>query len=287
MDLKKYMEAGKIGKEAREYGAELIKEGVSYYEVAEKIEKYIIDAGAFPAFPVNLSRNNIAAHYTPIKGDNMYFKRGDVIKLDLGAHVDGYISDTALTVEVGSNKWEDLIDASRDALKNAIKSLRPGIIVSEIGRVIEDTIKSSGYNPIYNLTGHGLERYDLHYKISIPNYDDGNATRIEPPMAFAIEPFATDGRGYVKNGNGGNIYIFTKTDNLEGIYLDLYKKFRTLPFAARWCAEKPDYLDILGKGVKTGILHHFPILREKRKFIVAQTEHTIIMTGDEIIVTTL
>ncbi len=286
MDLKKYIEAGKIGKEAREYGAELIKENVSYYEVAEKVEKYIIDAGAFPSFPVNLSRNNIAAHYTPVKGDNMYFRRGDVIKLDLGAHVDGYISDTALTVEVGTNKWENLIDATREALNNAIKTLRPGITVSEIGRVIEDTIKSSGYNPIYNLTGHGLARYDLHHRISIPNYDDGSVTRIEPPMAFAIEPFATDGRGYVKNGKGGNIYMFIRTENLKGFYLDIFKKFRTLPFAARWCADNPDYIAILGKGVKMGMLHHFPILKEKKKFMVAQTEHTFVMTGDEVIVTT-
>ena len=286
MDLKKYIEAGKIGKEAREYGAELIKENVSYYEVAEKVEKYIIESGAFPAFPVNLSRNNIAAHYTPLKGDNMYFRHGDVIKLDLGAHIDGYISDTAVTVEVGSNRWENLIESTREALNNAIKTLRPCITVSEIGRVIEDTIKSYGYNPVYNLTGHGLAKYDLHHRISIPNYDDRDATKIEPPMAFAIEPFATDGKGYVKNGKGGNIYMFIRTENLEGFYLDIFKKFRTLPFAARWCSDNPYYISSLEKGVKIGILHHFPILKEKKKFMVAQTEHTIVMTGDELIVTT-
>ncbi len=286
MDVKKYLEAGKIGKEARELGVELIREGASYYEVAEKIEKYIVDSGAKPAFPVNLSPNNAAAHYTPIKGDGMYFRRGDLIKLDLGAHIDGYISDTAVTVEVGTNKWESLIEASSEALKNAIRALRPGIRVSEIGRVIGETIASYGYNPIKNLTGHGLARYDLHHLISIPNYDDGSKEVIAPPIAFAIEPFATNGRGYVKNGKGGNIYVFIKVDDLDVPYMSMFKEFRTLPFAARWCSQYADYMHILQKGVKLGILHHFPILRERKKFMVAQTEHTILMTADEIIVTT-
>ena len=286
MDLKKYLEAGKIGKEAREMGAELIKEGVAYYDVAQKVEKYIIDAGAFPAFPVNLSPNHIAAHYSPIKGDGMYFKRGDVVKLDLGAHIDGYISDTAVTVEVGTNKWEELIEASRMALKSAIKTLRPGIEVREIGRVIEDEIKIRGFNPVYNLTGHGIARYDLHHDISIPNYDDGSRIILKPDMAFAIEPFATNGKGSVKNGKGGNIYMFINTRNLDGTYKELFEKFKMLPFAARWCEKYPNWQEVLHKGVKDGILYHFSILHERKKYMVAQTEHTMVMAGDEIIVTT-
>ncbi len=286
MDLKKYIEAGKIGKEAREYGKELIKEGASYYEVAEKVEKYIIDSGAKPAFPVNLSPNNNAAHYSPIKGDKKFFRRGDLVKLDLGAHIDGYISDTAVTVEVGTNKWGELIEASSEALKNAIKSIRPGIRVSEIGGVIEETISSYGFNPIRNLTGHGLDRYDLHHEISIPNYDDGSSVILKPGMAFAIEPFATNGKGYVREGAGGNIYIFIKHNSLDGFYEEIHKRFYTLPFAARWCSSYPDYLKKLDEGRKKGILYHFPILHERKKFMVAQTEHTIVFTDTGIIVTT-
>ncbi len=286
MNLKKYLEAGKIGKEAREFGKELIKEGVSYYEVAEKVEKYIRDAGAEPAFPVNLSPNNFAAHYSPIKGDGMYFRRGDLVKLDLGAHIDGYISDTAVTVEVGTNKWESLINASAEALNNAIKTIRPGVTVSEIGRVVEETLNFYGYNPIRNLTGHGLDVYDLHSGLVIPNYDDGSKTRIFPGMAFAIEPFATNGKGYVREGKGGNIYIFRKTSGLKGIYADMFKRFRTLPFAARWCTIFENYESALKKGTWLGILYHFPILHERKKFMVAQTEHTMVFTEDGVIVTT-
>ncbi len=286
MDLKKYVEAGKIGKEAREYGIDLIKEGVSYYEVAEKVEKYIIDAGAFPAFPVNISVNNVAAHYTPVKNDGLAFKRGDVVKLDLGAHIDGYISDTAVTVEVGTNRWEDLIEASSSALKEALKALRPGIEVRELGRIIENEIKMRGYNPVYNLTGHGLARYDLHHGISIPNYDDGSRATLRPGMAFAIEPFATNGKGQVRNGKGGNIYMLLRFMNLSGFYEELYRRFRTLPFAARWCDFHEDYESLLSRGVKKGFLYHFPILQERRKYVVAQTEHTVVMLDDGPIITT-
>ncbi len=286
MDIKKYREAGKIGKEAREYGKELIKEGASYYDVAQKVEKYIRDAGAKPAFPVNLSTNNIAAHYTPIKGDERYFRRGDLVKLDLGAHIDGYISDTAVTVEVGTNKWESLIEASAEALNNAIKAIRPGIRVSEIGKVVEETLAFYGYKPIHNLTGHELGVYDLHHGLSIPNYNDGSPYTLNPGMAFAIEPFATNGRGYVKNGPGGNIYIFRKTSGLKGFYAEIFKEFRTLPFAARWCEKYENYESYLKKGSWLGILYHFPILQEKKKAMVAQTEHTILLTNDGVIVTT-
>ncbi len=286
MDMNKYLEAGKIGKEAREYGAELIKEGASYYEVAEKIEKYIKDAGAKPAFPVNLSRNNLAAHYTPIKGDGMYFRRGDLIKLDLGAHIDGYISDTAVTVEVGSNEWSELIEASREALNAAIKILRPGVRIRDIGAVIEEEITIRGFRPIYNLTGHGLARYDLHHEISIPNYDDGNNGIIRPGMAFAIEPFATNGKGKVKNGRGGNIYMLVEIRNLNSFFQKVFERFRTLPFAARWCEDQEDYLTKLEKGAKKGIVYHFPILQERKKAMVAQTEHTFVMTDEGVVVTT-
>ncbi len=286
MHIKKYLEAGKIGKEAREFGKELIKEGTSYYEVAQKVEKYIIDAGAKPAFPVNLSVNFIAAHYSPVKGDGKYFKKGYLVKLDLGAHIDGHISDTAVTVEVGTNKWESLIEASAEALNNAIKSIRPGISVSEIGRTINETISFYGFKPIKNLTGHGLGIYDLHHGLSIPNYDDGNPATLNPGMAFAIEPFATNGRGYVRNGPGGNIYIFQKTSKLKEPYSIMFEEFRTLPFAARWCEKYENYESVLKKGSFLGILYHFPILQEKKKAMVAQTEHTILLTSDEVIVTT-
>jgi len=102
------------------YKRALIKPGVSFLEVANSVESKIIDNGAGLSFPVNISRNDIAAHYSPRHDDKFVFKKGDVIKLDVGSHIDGYIADTAITVEVETHKYDDMVKASSDALDNAI-----------------------------------------------------------------------------------------------------------------------------------------------------------------------
>ena len=176
MDLEikeKYLLAGKIGKNALDYAQSLIEPGALFYDVAEKTEQYIRDNNAIPSFPVNLSINNEAAHYTPFEGDKKRFKTGDLVKLDLGAMVDGYMSDNATTVEVGNTgKYSDLIDATREALNAAIKILRPMINIYRIGEEIENVIDSYGFKPVRNLGGHDINRFDLHSEIFIPNYNE-------------------------------------------------------------------------------------------------------------------
>ena len=156
----KYILAGKIAADAREYGIGLIKPGVSYLEIVNKVESKIIKRGAGLAFPVNISINEIAAHFSPRHDDKaLTFRKGDVVKLDIGAHFDGYIADTAETVEIGAHKYEDMIKASCDALDAVIAFIKPRINLLEIGKTVEDTIKSYGFKPIDNLTGHSMHRY--------------------------------------------------------------------------------------------------------------------------------
>ena len=202
------MLAGKIGKKALDYAQTLIEPGTLFYDVSEKTEQFIKDNGAMPSFPVNLSINNEAAHYTPYEGDKKKFKTGDLVKVDLGAMVDGYMSDNAASMEVGNTgNYSDLIEATREALNSAIKILRPLINIYRIGEEIENVITSYGFNPIKNLGGHGINRYDLHSEIFIPNYDDGNDETIKTEKVIAIEPFASNGIGMIHNGQFGNIYI--------------------------------------------------------------------------------
>lgn len=284
---RKYLEAGTIGKKALEYSVTLIEPGTTLYEVAEKTEKFIEELGGKPSFPVNLSINNEAAHYTPFEGDKKKFKAGDLVKVDLGAQIDGYMSDNATTVEVGeTGKYSDLIDASREALDAAIKRLRPMLAVSKVGAEIERVITSYGYKPIRNLGGHGINRYDLHSSIFIPNYDDGNATVIKPDTVIAIEPFASTGIGMIHNGPGGNIYILSGTKIREDE--PIYKNFKTIPFAERWLAKimPKDYKDYIKKMMKQKELSHFPVLKEHAGSIISQAEHTIMVLSDDIIVTT-
>jgi methionyl aminopeptidase len=283
----KYLIAGKIGRDALEYAQTLIEPGALFYDVAEKAEQYIKDHDALPSFPVNLSINNEAAHYTPFEGDKKKFKTGDLVKVDLGAMVDGYMSDNAATMEVGNTgNYSDLIDATREALNAAIKILRPLINIYRIGETVGDVITSHGFNPVKNLGGHGINRYDLHSEIFIPNYDDGNDETIKTDKVIAIEPFASTGIGMIHNGQPGNIYIIDQP-NVRSREEILYKNFNTAPFAERWVAQimKDDQKYIKEK-LATKYISAFPVLKEHNKAMIAQSEHTIMVLKDEIIVTT-
>lgn len=282
----KYMLAGSIGKKALEYGKSLVEPGALFYDVATGIEKYMEELGGKPSFPVNLSINNEAAHYSPFQGDKRKFRTGDVVKLDVGAQVDGYLSDNAATIEVGdTGNHSDLIEATREALNAAIKKLRPMIQIRQIGAEIEKVIRNRGFKPIRNLGGHGINRYDLHSEIFIPNYDDGNATPLRPEMVIAIEPFASTGIGMVHNGPGGNIFILSGTKVREDEIL--YRNFNTVPFAQRWVADlMPNANDYIKSMKKSRELSEFAVLKEHKGSIISQAEHTIMILSDDIIVTT-
>jgi methionyl aminopeptidase len=278
-DLKK---ASEITKKAKREAEKLLKPGESIYNIAETIEQKIIDLGGFPSFPVNISINNIAAHYTPTINDNIILKDGDVVKFDFGAQVNGYCIDTAFTVEINDNKYKDLIEASRNALENVKKIIRKDIEISEIGKVIENTIKSYNYNPIYNLSGHKIEQYILHSRITIPNYDNKSKIKLNEGI-YAIEPFATNGVGFAKEDKPSGIYSIIsdkpiRDPNIKKFFQEIYNKYKTLPFAYRWLYK--DYNNKINLKLfieylkKNGNIYEYPILVEQSNGIVTQFETT-------------
>ena len=203
-ELDKFIKAGKIAAQARDYGASLIKIGSSLLEVTEKVESKITELGGGFAFPPQISVNDIAAHYCAEPDDKTVFNKGDVVKIDVGVHVDGYIGDTAVTVDLGNNK--DLVAASSEALENAISMIRPGVPLGEIGRKIQASIQKYGFSPVKNLSGHGLGQFIFHGKPSIPNFDTKDPSRLERGMVVAIEPFATPGHGLIYESSNANIF---------------------------------------------------------------------------------
>lgn len=290
--LENIIKAGAVTREARELGAGMIAEGVSLLSVAEETEAHILKKGAKPAFPVNISINQIAAHYTPASNDRSTFRRGDVVKLDVGAHVNGYMGDTAVTVEVGTRNWSSLIDAPSKALMMAIEMVGDGVPVSAIGGTIERGIRSNGFVPIRNLAGHEIKRHNLHAGLSISNYDDGNATRVHNGMLLAIEPFATDGAGAVDNAKPGNIYILQRDREIKDaganrLFGMIKEEFGSLAFCERWCtALDPKAITHLRTLVRYGAIYSYPILTEAKGGMVSQTEHTILVNGSRAQVTT-
>jgi methionyl aminopeptidase len=275
-DLPRWREAARIASKARDLGVTLTVPGARRRDVAEAIESFVRKEGAAPAFPANLSRNEEAAHYTPAPDDEAVFEVGDLVKVDVGAHLDGAIADTADTVEVGgTHRHENLIRAARDAVRAGIAEVRPGVAVDEISRAIAEAIRRRGLKPVVDLTGHSIERYLLHAGKSIPNVPGhSDATLVEGEI-IAIEPFATNGVGSIGNGPFGNILRFRQDPGAgDPTLAGLFTRFRTLPFATRW-ADAPEEREALRRGRRA--LQAYPVFVERAGGLVAQAEHTVLV----------
>ncbi len=280
--MKDWIKAGELAAEAREFGKKLIKVGKSHLKVTEEIEAKIVEIGGGLAFPVQISVNALAAHFTPRLGEDFKFKEGDVCKLDLGVHYNGAIGDTAVTVDLGDNK--KLLDASRNALNAAIEITKPGLAINEIGKVIHSEISVLGFSPIRNLGGHGLDKWQIHTSPSIPNFDNGDKTKLKKGQVIAIEPFASSGSGMVYEGKPSEIYQIESVRNIRDINARKILKYveehyKTLPFAKRQLPFNKLQLSTgLNALKRNGILHEYSTLPEKKEdSLVSQHEHTIIV----------
>jgi methionyl aminopeptidase len=285
--FEKYRDAGVLAAKILRSSSQRIHIGASYLDLVESIEEQVREEGAELAFPLNLSLNEDAAHDTASPGDVRVFTKGDVAKLDLGVQLDGYIADTATTIDLGNNSL--LLEASEQALESALKLVRPGATSGELGAAIQKEIESRGYRPISNLTGHGLDRYILHRQPTIPNVGISGGVVLEEGMVFAIEPFATTGSGHVGEKTRKEIYsqVSQKPVRIPAArtILKKVKDRHGLPFARRWLNDKK--LDItLPALVRSQVLHVYPVLSDIPGSLVSQHEHTVIVTSDGCIVTT-
>ncbi len=278
--------AGQIAGKALAYGKDLIKPGAKLLEVTEKIEEFIVKEGGELAFPVNLSCNETAAHYAAKKEDDFVFK-DELVKLDVGVHVNGFIGDNACTVDL-SGKYKNLVEASAEALEAAIKIIKPGVELGAIGEVIEETIKGKGFQPVRNLSGHGLGEYMTHTYPTIPNFDNNDGGKLEEDMVIAIEPFATDGAGMIKEQGVPEIFSMTEFKAMRvGFVRDILKfiqkKFKTLPFSKRSLLKKfsePQINYTMKKLKEMEAIHEFAPLVERSGGFVSQAEHTLLVTED-------
>jgi len=290
--LEKYKQAGKVNQEVKEFARKELKPGVKVLDLAEKIEKLIKEKGAEIAFPVNISLNDIAAHYTPDIDDTLTLKEGDLVKVDIGTHIDGYIGDSAFSVRLGE-KSDVLIKAAEDALEQFIKEVRPGKTVDELSLLIEEVVTSHGVSPIRNLAGHSLENYRQHGGLSIPNSHVAIKQELKEDQAIGMEVFTTSGEGLVKESSPVLIYMFIQPKPVRlresrKILQLVSDKFLTLPFARRWLKNvgSPIRLQLaLKELVDREVLREYPPLREKSHSLVAQAEETIIVQDKPIITT--
>ncbi len=288
-----FIKAGAIANQVRQFGKSLIQTGASYQTVIRQINEKIKELGAQPAFPPQIALNQVAAHFLPQPDRDIIFK-DEVIKLDVGICYQGAIGDCAVTVDL-SGKHGRLIEAAEAALLAAEKILTVGLPIREIGKIIETTIASYGFNPIKNLSGHGLGYYQVHTAPSIPNYDDHSSGVIRPGMTFAIEPFATTGFGFIYETANPMIFSLLKEKSIREAsakkLLEKIRPFGKLPFALQDLMESnhsvQEIKQQLNRLVRADVLAAYGPLIEETGGLVAQAENSVLVDLDgQILITT-
>ncbi len=279
--VEKYREAGEVLRTVMDESVEMVEPGVTHLEVAEYAEGRIRELADGPAFPANISIDEEASHATPARDDDTEFGE-DMVCLDLGVHVDGYIADAAVTIDMSGN--DELVEAAEQALDAALDEVAPGVETGEVGAAIEEVIRGYGYTPVLNLSGHGVTQYDAHTGPNIPNRGVERGVELEVGDVVAIEPFATDGRGKVSEGAKEEIFGLEQERSVRDrqarkILETITTDYRTLPFAGRWI-EGPRAEMALRRLKQASAIHGYPVLKEDDGRLVSQAEHTVIVTED-------
>lgn len=328
IELKRWRNAGAVARRTLNHISESMEAGMTWHSVIENSERYIRRHGGNPAFPCTLSVNNIAAHFTtdhtltPPEGiEEMILQKGDLVKLDIGVHVKGAIADNAITVEIGNGgNHTDQIRAAKEARDASIEKMHPGTPWHEVGAAAEQVAIDAGFQPIRNLSGHQLEKFNLHAGVSVPSHacgpnHPGYRGVVPSGGIFAVEPFNTTGSsGMVENmapRNSSNIYRVTGNVEIRravakkklrplGATMARYieERYHTLPFAERWAyplLEKPfpnegeeshqrKWNSLVKKLQDIRFLETYAALRCADGGMVGQYEHTVHITdgGPEI-----
>ena len=289
--LDSYFKAAKVWKACITLAKKKAKEDVKLLDLAKDLESAMNEDGCSPAFPINVSINEEAAHFTPTWNDTATLKKTDLLKIDVGVQHNGYICDGAISVNL-DNKYAKQIEANELALANALSVANFGKPVEKIGAEIESTLKDKGFEPVRNLGGHGLKQYNIHANPSIPNHSKGSSQTLEEGV-IAIEPFASTGEGLVREVTSVEIFSLDHSTGVRNPHarelIKLAGEYKELPFAERWLRGKTKLSDFavtigLKELIKTGCFHAYPGLKESKGAIVSQVEKSLIILEDKTIV---
>jgi methionyl aminopeptidase len=287
--LEAYRKAGKICGAARDYGAGLIKDGARAVDIADAVEKRILELGGKLAFQTTVNINDVAAHYAPLLDDTLTIKSTDYVKLDCGVHIDGWIADTAITIRPAGR--DRLIECSEKMLAIALPMFRPGTVIEDMSAAMEDVAKEFKLKPVANLTGHSLERWTVHGGIVIPCIRGSAPKVLSEDEVYGIEPFVTTGKGMVKDSPPPTIFRWIadrpqRDTTARQLLFAAKNDWSHLPFAKRWAQEKFGNVDlVLNRLVKDGSLWAYNTLKEVSGKPVAQTEHTVIVGDKPVVIT--
>jgi len=303
-------EAAEAHRIVRQWAKSWIKPGMKMIDIADTIETSLrktLDVDGLKrsiAFPTGLSLNHVAAHYTPNAGDTRVLQETDVLKVDIGLQVNGWIVDSAFTMAFDP-MYDPLLQTVREATNAGVKAAGIDVRLCEVGEAIEEVMTSGEVTigkrthqivPIRNLMGHSLGVYTIHAGKSVPCIKgSGDQTKMEEGDLFAIETFGSTGHGFVNDDM--EISHFMKAPHLppggirggpkaKELYNFINKNYSTLAFARRWLDQAgiTRYAIALKNLTDCGAVNPYPPLVDAEGSFTAQFEHTLCLkpSGKEV-----
>ena len=204
-------DAGRITGEALLVARDMVRPGVSTYEIDQAIRRYIEKCGAIPTFlgyggfPASacIGINDEVIHGIPSK--KVILKEGDIVKIDTGATYRGYVGDSARTIPVGrvSEEAMRLIEVTRKSFYAGVDALCIGNRLGDVGAAIDATVRAAGFSTVRRYVGHGIGT-EMHESPDVPNYGTpGRGVRLCAGMTLAIEPMVNVGTFEVREESDG------------------------------------------------------------------------------------
>jgi methionyl aminopeptidase len=287
-----FKKAGEIWREVQEIIKPKVKIGTKLLDLCIEIEDNIIEKGGDIGFPANICLNDIAAHYSPDADDETVISEEDIVKVDFGVAIEGYVVDGAFTISFNTEELtKNMILAVETAVLKGMGMIKPGVKTNAIGKATYDIIKGFGYNVIKSLSGHNIEQWQVHGGKEIPNVPMPTGFPFVEGEVYAIECFASTGSGNIHRSSTCNIYSYELASDRIPLRGKVTRKVlgwinhnkMTLPFSTReLLKEFSTGKFALREFLKAGkLVEHF-ILRETKGVYVAQWEHTFMVTADGI-----
>lgn len=297
-----FRKGAEIHRRVRHKAKSSIRPGMTMTEIANLIEDSIrsyasadhhLKAGI--GFPTGLSLNHVAAHYTPNAGDKVVLSYEDVMKVDIGVHVNGHIVDSAFTLTF-DDKYDSLLNAVKDATNTGVKEAGIDVRLNDIGAAVQEVMesyelelngKTYPVKCIRNLNGHNIGDYIIHSGKTVPIVPNGDMTKMEEGETFAIETFGSTGNGivlsqgecshYAMNMGAENMRV--PSDRAKGLLSFINENFGTLPWCRRYLDRlgQEKYLVALNQLVRAGAVEDYPPLVDVKGSYTAQFEHTILL----------
>lgn len=214
-----FRQGAETHRQVRQWAQKNIKPGWTLTDIANGIEDSVrrlvghdgLTEGdsliAGMGFPTGLSLNHCAAHYTPNAGNTMVLQQADVMKVDIGVHVNGRIVDSAFTMAF-EPQYDNLLAAVKDATNTGVKTAGIDVRMCDIGEAVQEVMesyeceingKTYPVKAIRNLNGHNIHHRQIHGTKSVPIVKSQDQTKMEEGEVFAIETFGSTGKGYVRD----------------------------------------------------------------------------------------